>query len=126
MTSAQTVWVRICSLEELPNGQAVNVFINSQRYVVARCEEQVFLTQGYCSHMLYPLKGAKVENCVLTCNLHGSQFNLQDGRVVYWPLPATGDTLKRKALKMIDTKVDQDKVYMQWPGNDAEKVKIRF
>lgn len=126
MNRTESVWVRVCALDELPAGKAINVFFNGQRYVISRCGETAFVTQGYCSHMLYPLKGAKVEGCVLTCNLHGSQFSLKDGKVLHWPLPALEDTLKRKALKAFETKVEGGVVFVLWPGKDGEKIRVKF
>lgn len=120
------VWVRMCALQDLPTGKASNVFVNGQRFVIARDGDVVRVLQGYCSHMLYPLKDAAVTDCVLTCALHGSQFDIRDGSVLNWPMPMLPDTRERKRLRLHETRVEDGMVYLAWPAPSPEKVKIRF
>ncbi|PJF42328.1 MAG: hypothetical protein CUN50_04630 [Candidatus Thermofonsia Clade 1 bacterium] len=124
--SATKVWVRICALEELPVGRAVNVHINNQRLVIGRCGERAYVTQGYCTHMLYALKDAKIEDCTITCNLHGAQFDLRDGSVQAWVTPITDEIRERKPLRVYETEVRDGIVYLAWNAESAEKVRVRL
>ncbi len=126
MSNVEKVWVRVCNLDDIPAGKTINVFVNGQRFALMRCDDLAFITQGYCTHMLFPLKDAKIENCVMTCSLHGSQFNVSDGSIKHWPMQANDDILKRKALQTFPTRVENGAVFVQWSGSDASKVRIKF
>lgn len=126
MPNIDKVWVRVCPVNELPDGLAKNLHINGQRLVVARSGENAYIMQGYCSHMLFPLKDAKIDDCVITCNLHGSQFDVRDGHVVRWPLPVAEDTVRNKTLRTFETRVEGGILFVAWPGDSPDKVRIRF
>jgi len=127
MPNVEKVWVRVCALNDIPAGKATNIFVNGQRFVIMRTKDAAYITQGYCTHMLYPLKDAVVgDDCILTCNLHGSKFDVRDGSIKYWPMPAADDILKRKALQIFPTRVEEGVVYVEWPGTDASKIRIKL
>ncbi len=123
---ANKVWVRVCSLADLPEDRAVNVHINNQRLVIARCGDQAHIVQGYCTHMLYALKDSAVKDCMITCKLHGSQFDLQDGSVQSWVTPMTEEIRTRKALRTYPTEVRDGVIYVAWNAESAEKVRVRL
>jgi 3-phenylpropionate/trans-cinnamate dioxygenase ferredoxin subunit len=124
--SSNKVWVRVCDLSDLPADRAVNVHVNNQRLVIARCGESAHVLQGYCTHMLYALKDAEVSNCLITCNLHGSQFDLRDGSVQSWATTLTDEIKQRKALRVYETEVRGGVVYLAWQAESAEKVRVRL
>ncbi|MEP7286860.1 MAG: Rieske 2Fe-2S domain-containing protein [Chloroflexota bacterium] len=132
MTDVAKSWVRLCTLDELPEQKAVELNINGQRLVIARCGESVSVLQGYCSHMLFPLAGSRVDDCVLVCSLHESSFNVRDGSVAEWSsFPAfTGKALAairdRKALRTYETRTTNGDVYVLWSANDPESVNVRI
>jgi nitrite reductase/ring-hydroxylating ferredoxin subunit len=126
MTESARVWVRLCALEDIPSGKATNVFINGQRYVIARDGDLAAVLQGFCSHMLYPFKDAQVADCTITCDLHGSQFDIRDGSVLNWPMPMLPDTQERKRLKTFETRVEAGILYVAWPAADPSRVRVRF
>ena len=132
MTDVSRSWVRLCTLDQLPEEKTVDLNINGQRLVIARCGESVSVMQGYCSHMLFPLAGSRVDNCVLVCSLHESTFDIRDGSVVEWSsFPAfTGTALaairEHKALRTYETRTSEGDVYILWPANDPESVNVRI
>lgn len=126
MLTTNKTWVRVCQLDELPTNKAINVHINNQRLVVARCGDAAYIAQGYCSHMLYALKDAPIADCVITCPLHGSQFNLQDGSIAHWPLPITDEVRARKTLRTYETEVREGVLYVAWATDEPDKVRVRL
>lgn len=123
---AEKVWVKVCPVSDLPNGKAINILVNGQRFVVARCDDQAYMVQGYCTHMLYPLKDAKVEGCIITCPLHGSKFDLRDGSVQNWPMPMLEDIKQKKMLRTFETQVKDGIMYVAWVADDPSKVRVRL
>lgn len=131
MTDNSKSWVRVCALDRIPAGKALNLNINGQRLILTRCDDSASIMQGFCSHMLYPLAGAKVQNCELTCGLHHSRFNAHDGTVVEWTTfgaiagKARDIALEHKALRTFETQVENGIVYILWPTDNPDSVRIK-
>ena len=123
-------WVKLCSLDQIPQGKATNVYINGQRLVMTRREGAAYVLQGYCSHMLFYLKDSLVDDCVLTCSLHNSQFDIRDGTVVHWAGTPTGQMLdeikEKKRLRTYETRVENNVVFLAWATDKPESVRVRF
>lgn len=130
MTEKAKSWVKICPLDQIPQGKASNVYINGQRLVMTRTEKTAYVLQGYCSHMLFFLKDAEVDDCVLTCSLHNSQFDIRDGTVVHWTGTPSGPMLdaikEKKRLRTYETRVEDDIVFLAWATDKPESVRVRF
>jgi len=132
MSDINKAWVRLCPLDRVSSGKALNLNINGQRLIIARCGDNISVLQGFCTHMLYPLAGARIQDCVLTCGLHHSKFDIRDGSVVEWStLPGlAGNTLEavreQKILRTFETRVDNGAVYVLWPTDDPNSVRVRL
>ncbi len=132
MINTAKSWVRVCALNDIPTDKAQDININGQRLIVTRCGSEAHIFQGFCSHMLFPLGGSQIDDCVLTCGLHHSQFDVQDGSVVTWSTypPIVGKTLsalrERKALKSYETRVTDGDVYVVWLTDKPENVRVRM
>lgn len=125
-------WVRVCELDQVPTDRALDLNINGQRLVLARCGNQAHILQGFCSHMAFPLAESRVDECVLTCGLHRSQFDVRDGSVIEWATLAAlgGDALaavrERKALRTYEVRVMDGTVYILWATDTPEDVRVRI
>jgi nitrite reductase/ring-hydroxylating ferredoxin subunit len=124
------VWIRVCAFSKIPVNKAIGFTVNGQRMIVVRCGERAQVMQGYCSHMLYPLADSKIDGCVMTCALHRSKFDTRDGGVVEWGAypPVTGEALdavhRERMLRTYSTRIDGDNVFLQWPAERVEDVRI--
>ena len=131
MDEIKQVWVRICTLDDVPANKTLGITVNGQRLILARCGDETRVYQGFCTHMLYPLAGSQVGECILTCDLHHSRFDVRDGSVVEWatypPLldSSLDDVRQRKALRSYETRVVEGVVYIAWPTDQPDKVRIR-
>ncbi len=131
MNGIQPVWVRICALDDVPADKALGMAVNGQRLILARCGDEVHIFQGFCTHMLFPLAGSPVDECVMTCNLHHSRFDVRDGSVVEWaPYPplhesSLSEVRQRKALRPYETRVVDGEVFISWPTDQPENVHVR-
>ena len=67
--------------------------------LIARVEDNYYATDNRCTHMGGKLSLGKLEGTVITCPRHGSQFDLQDGRVVRWLKGSGVISILGKALK---------------------------
>jgi nitrite reductase/ring-hydroxylating ferredoxin subunit len=131
MSEVVRTWVKVCALSKLPTNKALDLNINGQRLVIARCGDGASVFQGFCTHMLFPLAGSKVDDCVLTCGLHHSRFDVRDGAVVDWSTypklagPALAAVKQQKALRTFETRITDGDVYVLWPTSDPDLVRIK-
>ena len=52
--------------------------------LLARVGDKYYAVDNLCPHMKGNLSQGKLEGTVITCPLHGSQFDMSNGQVVRW------------------------------------------
>jgi 3-phenylpropionate/trans-cinnamate dioxygenase ferredoxin subunit len=94
--------------------KAVNVV--GREILLARVGDNYYAAQNRCPHMGGKLVEGKLEGTVVTCPLHGSQFDLTNGQVVRWTnftgfAAKMGKLLKSpKPLTTYKVKIEDDRV----------------
>lgn len=80
---------RVCSLDDLADGEARRVDVDGRRLAVVRFGQDVYVIGDRCSHADVSLSEGEVhpEDLTLECWKHGSTFSLVDGHPTC--LPAT-------------------------------------
>ena len=79
-------WSRpVCNQSELGDGQMLLAIVGTERVVVGRCAEGLFAFSDHCTHKGGPLSDGALVACTVQCPWHGSQFDVQTGRVVAGP-----------------------------------------
>jgi 3-phenylpropionate/trans-cinnamate dioxygenase ferredoxin subunit len=95
------------------------VTVQDKEILVARVEDKYYAVSNRCTHFGGDLSRGKLEGTVVTCPLHGSQFDLIDGHVVRWlrgsgVLSTVGKALKgSKPLDTYKVKVEGDKILVE-------------
>ena len=90
---------QIGTIGELKDGTMKAVPIGGHDILVAKVGNRYYASDNHCPHRGGKLSQGKLEQSIVTCPLHGSQFDLKDGQVVRW-LKGTGITSAiGKALK---------------------------
>ncbi len=131
MDEIRKIWVRVCALDDVPADKTLGLIVNGQRLILARCDNEAHVYQGFCPHMLFPLAGSRVDECILTCGLHHSRFDVRSGAVIDWstypPLvgPMLAELRTRKALRRYETRVVDGDVYLSWAADKPENVRVR-
>jgi 3-phenylpropionate/trans-cinnamate dioxygenase ferredoxin subunit len=70
--------------DQLQDGQLKLVTIANREILLARASGKYYAADGRCPHLGGRLWLGKLEGTILACPLHGSRFDLADGRVVRW------------------------------------------
>jgi nitrite reductase/ring-hydroxylating ferredoxin subunit/uncharacterized membrane protein len=78
----------VASVDELPEGQMVRFEVEGQPVVLIRHADGIHAFSGTCSHYGCGLWEGRLDDHVVTCPCHGSQFDVRDGRVVHGPATA--------------------------------------
>jgi 3-phenylpropionate/trans-cinnamate dioxygenase ferredoxin subunit len=111
--------VEACKSSELQEGAMIQVLVQGREILLARVGDKYYAADNHCPHMGGKLSQGKLEGTIVTCPLHGSQFDLSDGRVIRWLkgsgiVSAIGRVLKSpKQLPVYNVKVDEEKILIE-------------
>ena len=86
--------------------------------LLARVGDNYYATDNRCPHMKGDLSRGKLEGTVITCPLHGSQFDISNGQVVRWLrgglMSKLGGVLEMsKSLTVYNVKVKNGKILVE-------------
>ena len=104
---------------ELQEGIMKELSINGYEIVLAKVGDKYYAATNHCPHMGGKLSQGKLEGTVVTCPLHGSQFDLHDGRVNRWLkgsgiFSAVGRALKPpKKLTTYKVNIEEDRILLE-------------
>jgi len=104
---------------ELQDGIMKEVAVQGQEILLAKVGSRYYAADGRCPHLGGRLAQGKLEGTVVTCPLHGSQFNLTTGQVVRWlkgsgVLSALGKALKGpRPINTYKVKVEGDRILVE-------------
>ena len=76
--------IDVLSAGELADGQMVEVEAEGHKLLLARVGDAVYASDAHCPHLHGNLTKGTLAGTIVTCPLHGSQFDLRDGSVVRW------------------------------------------
>ena len=82
---SDALWTEVLGAADLPEATLTRAALGDAAVLLYRSGGDVFAIAQRCTHAGMPLDKAKVASGILTCPAHGSQFRLEDGRVVRPP-----------------------------------------
>jgi nitrite reductase/ring-hydroxylating ferredoxin subunit len=84
-TTGPTRWVRAVPETDLPDGSATGVVVEGRQIMLHHSDGELHAIDDLCSHAGALLSRGEITDCVVTCPLHESQFDLRDGHIVRGP-----------------------------------------
>ena len=111
--------IEVAKVGEMPAGTMKSALVDGREILIARVDEKYYAADNRCPHMGGKLSQGKLEGTVVTCPLHGSRFDLRDGKVVRWLkgsgiVSAVGRAFKSpKRLPVYNVKVEDDRVMIE-------------
>ena len=78
-------WVRAVAEVDLPDDTLTGVEVEGRQVLLHRNDQEIHALDNLCSHAGGLLSRGEVIDCAVECPLHGSRFDLRDGRVVRGP-----------------------------------------
>jgi 3-phenylpropionate/trans-cinnamate dioxygenase ferredoxin subunit len=98
---------RLCSVQDLPDGQARLFVLGDTPICVVRILDRVFAIGDTCSHAEISLSEGEVlvDECEIECWKHGSSFSLETGEPL--TLPAT------RPVPTYPVRIDDGDVYVE-------------
>ena len=104
---------------EFKDGMMKAVMVKDKEILLARVKDKYYAVINRCPHFGGNLSRGRLEGTVVTCPLHGSQFDLTDGHVVRWLkgsgiLSTVGKALKGpKSLDTYEVKLEGDSILVE-------------
>ena len=104
---------------ELKDGAMKSISTKQGEFLLARVGNDYYAANNRCPHMKGKLDQGKLEGTVVTCPLHGSQFDLKDGKVARWlggtgVLARVGRVFKSaQNLKTYRVEVEDDQILIE-------------
>jgi len=81
---AVTGFVEVAKVSDIDNGMMKKVVIGDRAILLANVQGRLYATDALCPHLQADLSEGTLHGTVLTCPLHGSEFDIRDGHVVRW------------------------------------------
>ena len=111
-------FTEVSKIDELKSGTMKAVNVAGRAILMASVGDEYYAVDNICSHMKGNLSQGKLEGTVVTCPLHGSQFDISNGQVVRWLKGGTmskiGSALKlSKDLTVYNVKVEDGRVLVE-------------
>jgi 3-phenylpropionate/trans-cinnamate dioxygenase ferredoxin subunit len=113
---AVTGFVEVARVSDIANGMLKKVVIGDRAILLAKVQGSLYATDALCPHLQADLSEGTLQGTVLTCPLHGSQFDIRNGHVVRWTdLSGTLLTYAAKArpphpLTTYPVRIDGDRI----------------
>ena len=83
-----TKFVDITAVDDLQDGKMQKFTAGGSPVVIVKHADGIHAFGGTCSHLGCDLWRGKLEGHVVTCECHGSQFDITDGHLVHGPATA--------------------------------------
>jgi 3-phenylpropionate/trans-cinnamate dioxygenase ferredoxin subunit len=111
-------FTEVSKIDELKSGTMKSVNVAGHQILLARVGDKYYAVDNLCPHMKGNLSQGKLEGTVVTCPLHGSQFDISNGRVVRWLkgglMSKVGKALRTsKDLTVYNVKVEDGRVLVE-------------
>ena len=111
-------FIEVAKVKELKSGTMKKVIAEGHEILLARTGDKYYATDNSCPHMKGDLSQGKLEGTIVTCPVHGSQFDISNGKVVRWLkgglISKLGGALKMsKSLTVYNVKVEGNSVLIE-------------
>ncbi len=101
-------WMNVCKKDMLDNGELFEYDYNDKKILVTKIQNNIYTTDRICTHEYADLSTGFLneEEKTITCPLHFSIFNLENGKPQNPPavLP----------LKVYENKIEGDSIYVKF------------
>ena len=77
-------FVEVGRLKDFKNGTKKRVNVGGRELLLAMVDGKLYAMEDICPHLEGHLSKGKLKGTVIQCPLHGTQYDLRDGKVVRW------------------------------------------
>jgi 3-phenylpropionate/trans-cinnamate dioxygenase ferredoxin subunit len=112
-------FVEVGRKDDLLNGAMKEVKTEGHDILLARVGDEYYAIDNRCPHLGGNLSRGRLEGTVVTCPVHGSQFDVTDGRIVRWlkgsgPLQTVSKLFKGpKPVAVYEVRIEGKKILVE-------------
>lgn len=77
-------FTEIGKTNDVAAGMMKGVKVNGKDILIALVDGKYYAAAGHCPHMKATLAKGKLNGTIVSCPMHGSQFDLKTGKAVRW------------------------------------------
>jgi nitrite reductase/ring-hydroxylating ferredoxin subunit len=107
------MFMKLCAMEDIPPGEMKKFDLKEEEILVVNLSGQFYCLEARCSHAGSPLYEGSLEDTVLTCPWHCSQFDIIDGSVLRGPA--------NKPLRVYRTEIKDRQIFVETERPDGRK-----
>jgi len=106
---------RVCRIEEVPRGTVRRFKVAGKDILIAHATNGYYAMDTICSHRNGDLSKGRLEDKIIYCPVHGSGFNVTNGKVVKNVSPVIKTVTRRAAtdLRSYPVRVDAGVVWVE-------------
>lgn len=78
-------WVDAALLSDLQAQERIVFDWENNTILLLYLDNKIYAVDNRCTHAEFDLQDSEIENCVITCALHGAKFCLKTGEVLAPP-----------------------------------------
>lgn len=114
-------WIDILKTEELKQGEMKSLNVSDKEILIARVGDSYYASDNRCPHLGGKLSNGSLNGTIVTCPLHGSQFDLTNGDIIKWTnwtgiISKLGNAIKsQRKLNIYNLKIEQDQIKIELP-----------
>ena len=97
-------WTLVCAAADLPPGSSRSVYVRGEQIALFNAAGAVYAVEARCPHASAPLAEGTLDGTLLTCERHGSRFDLARSEVVRGPAA--------RPPRCYDVKIEDGSVYV--------------
>ncbi len=91
-------WTDVCPLHDIDDEDVIRFDHGGHTYAIYRVEDQVYATDGLCTHERIHLADGLVMAHVIECPKHNGRFDIRDGRALGAPVCVNLKTYPARVL----------------------------
>ena len=69
-------YVEVAKVDEIPSGKMKHVEVNGKEIMIANLDGKFYALNDWCSHTNAPLSIGNIQDCIVTCPMHGARFDI--------------------------------------------------
>ena len=114
--TGMTEFIELAKTTGIPNGTMVKVSAGGRELLIARVANRFYCTDNSCPHFGGDLSAGVLDGTVITCPMHHSRFDLNDGHVIRWTdltgifLTVAKNQRPPRPLRMYPVRIEGDKI----------------
>ena len=111
--------IEVGNISKFKSGTKKKVTVQGHEILLAMVEDKFYAVDNRCTHLEGDLSKGKLKGTIISCPLHGTQFDLRNGKVVRWlkgygSLSAVDEEFKSsRALKVYETKIEGGSILLE-------------